>query len=56
MRDYRPGPLPEPKPFFWIPVREEKRNAIVSHENFTGLNGFLDLELRVLSDFLYVGS
>ncbi len=56
MRDYRPGTLPEPKPFFWIPVRNEKRNAIVSHDNFAGLNGFLDLELRVISDFLYVGS
>lgn len=56
MRDYRQGPPPEPKPFFWIPVRNEKLNAIVSHENFAYLNGFLDLELRVLSDFLYVGS
>jgi len=46
----------EPKPFFWIPVRDGKRNAIVSHESFTGLNGFLELELRVLSEFMYVGS
>jgi len=56
MRGYRPGPPPEPKPFFWIPVRNEKLNAIVSHESFTGLNGLLDLELKVISDFLYVGS
>jgi CRISPR/Cas system CSM-associated protein Csm3 (group 7 of RAMP superfamily) len=64
MRDYsdrrrfRSGPPPEPKPFFWIPLPEgrQKRNAPELHDRFRGLSGFLDLELRVLSDYLYMGS
>lgn len=50
-------PLAEPKPFFWIPPNYSKRkNAPVSHGSFIGLNGYLDLEVKVQSDFLYVGS
>lgn len=50
-------PLPEPKPFFWIPLKDTKcRGPLISHESFTGLSGYVDLEVKVISDYLYVGS
>ena len=57
----RPRPPAEPKPFFWIPVREKPARSSVpddvpGHDRFTGASGRLDLHLEVMSDYLYVGS
>ncbi len=50
-------PLAEPKPFFWIPLKySQSRDIPVSHESFRGLNGYLDLEVKVQSEYLYIGS
>jgi len=57
MRASQKMPLPEPKPFFWIPVKYTQRKDIpIFHESFRGLNGYLDLEVKVQSDYLFVGS
>ena len=56
----RPRPPAEPKPFFWIPVREKPARSSVpddvpGHDRFTGASGRLVLHLEVMSDYLYVG-
>jgi CRISPR/Cas system CSM-associated protein Csm3 (group 7 of RAMP superfamily) len=57
MRASQIRPLAEPKPFFWVPLKYSKRKeAPISHEKFNGLNGYVDLEVKVQSDYLYVGS
>jgi|ADurb_Cas_02_Slu_FD_contig_101_160307_length_9095_multi_4_in_0_out_0_4 CRISPR/Cas system CMR subunit Cmr6 (Cas7 group RAMP superfamily) len=57
MRASQIRPLAEPKPFFWIPLKySERMEAPKSHEKFDGLNGYVDLEVKVQSDYLYVGS
>jgi CRISPR/Cas system CSM-associated protein Csm3 (group 7 of RAMP superfamily) len=57
MRNNQVEQLAEPKPFFWIPLtHSERKDAPVSHESFKGLNGYLDIEVKVQSDYLYVGS
>ncbi len=49
----------EPKPFFWIELDREKRpekSSPLTHERFSGWSGRLELEIEVLSDYLYAGS
>lgn len=49
----------EPKPFFWIALGKEKRprkDEPVAHERFSNWSGRLELEIEVVSDYLYVGS
>ncbi len=54
MQQRRP---PEPKPFFWIPLRgTPERKQPVFHERFSGWTGWLTLDIEVFSDYLYVGS
>lgn len=52
------GQEPEPKPFFWIELKKQKpvKNVPVFHECFRGLTGCLELEIEVVSDYLYAGS
>ena len=48
---------PEPAPFFWIPLKgEPQRTTPAFHDAFRGWTGWLDLEIEVYSDYLYVGS
>lgn len=57
MRSNQAMPIAEPKPFFWIPIKfSQHKDVPVPHESFRGLNGHLDLEVKVQSDYLYVGS
>lgn len=57
MRSSQIRPLAEPKPFFWIPLEySDRKHVPVSHDRFRGLNGYLDLNVKVQSDYLYVGS
>ncbi len=49
----------EPKPFFWISLREKpspQRDQPVPHDRFIGWSGRMELEIEVRSDYLYVGS
>ncbi len=47
----------EPKPFFWIPLKgQPQRTTPPGHERFQGLSGRMELEIEVISDYLYVGS
>ncbi len=50
----------EPKPFFWIPFHESPQRAKLtareSHECFQALSGRIGFEVRVVSEYLYVGS
>ena len=50
----------EPAPFFWIALEKEpSRQPLDSHalhDAFNGWTGWLDLEIEVYSDYLYVGS
>jgi len=47
----------EPDPFFWIPLEKApQRDIPVFHEAFRGWTGWLDLEIEVYSEYLYVGS
>lgn len=47
----------EPKPFFWIPAASEiNRDRPPAHDHFQGWSGRLDLEIKVISQYLYVGS
>ena len=50
----------EPAPFFWIALEKEpSRQPLDSHalhDAFHGWTGWLDLEIEVFSDYLYVGS
>ena len=53
----RVGPLAEPKPIFWIPLKYTKdRKPLILHDSFQNLNGYMDLEVKVQSEYLYVGS
>jgi len=47
----------EPKPFFWIALKgEPQKTAPPGHERFQGLSGWMELEIEVVSDYLYLGS
>jgi len=49
----------EPKPFFWVSLvgkPKPYRSEPVPHDRFNGWNGRMELEIEVLSDYLYVGS
>lgn len=47
----------EPKPFHWISLKvPPRREAPTFHTSFHQLSGRLELEIEVLSDYLYVGS
>ena len=48
----------EAKPFFWVPLGGEKpsREAPPHHNRFTGWSGRLELEIEVVSEYLYMGS
>lgn len=47
----------EPKPFHWISLKTPPRRATPTfHASFRQLSGRLELEIEVLSDYLYVGS
>lgn len=52
------GQEPEPKPFFWIELSKNKpvKKEPVFHERFRGLTGRLEVEIEVVSDYLYAGS
>ncbi len=53
-RDKIPG---EAKPFFWISLQgEPQREKPPAHDRFTGWSGRLELEVEVVSEYLYVGS
>lgn len=59
MNQYRPGQVPEPKSFFWIPVQKDKppvKATPVWHQVLSDWNGSLSLEIEVASEYLYVGS
>jgi len=50
---------PEPKPFFWITLRGKPRPQalpLVFHDRSQGWTGRMELEIEVLSDYLYAGS
>jgi len=53
-----PGQRPiAPKPFFFLPLRgKPAREAPSGHERFQSMTGWLELEIEVISDYLYVGS
>ena len=48
----------EPKPFFWIPLGKQspQRKAPPAHDRFRDWSGRLELEIEVVSEYLYVGS
>lgn len=47
----------EPKPFYWISLKGQPRRVTPTfHESFQHLNGRLELEVEVLSEYLYIGS
>lgn len=47
----------EPKPFHWISLKTPpRREAPAFHASFRQLSGRLEIEIEVLSDYLYVGS
>jgi CRISPR/Cas system CSM-associated protein Csm3 (group 7 of RAMP superfamily) len=47
----------EPKPFFWISLKgRPQKTAPPGHERFQGLSGWMEIEIEVVSDYLYVGS
>lgn len=51
------GLPPEPKPFFHINLSEKiDRTPFVPLEKIEGLTGRLDLQIQVVSDYLFVGS
>lgn len=50
-------PPTEPKPFFWIPLKEKPAlDRPPDLDRFTDESGGLELQLEVLSDYLHVGS
>jgi len=51
-------PEAEPKPFFnvSIPREEPVRESVVTHEQFRGITGQIELDLTVQSEYLFVGS
>lgn len=48
----------EPKPFFWIPLSERAPQRVKppAHDRFRDWSGRLELEIEVVSKYLYVGS
>lgn len=47
----------EPKPFHWVSLKTPpRRETPTFHASFRQLSGRLELEIEVLSDYLYVGS
>ncbi len=49
----------EPKPFFWISLQDKpgpEKRRLIPHDRFDGWSGRIELEIEVLSDYLYVGS
>ena len=48
----------EPKPFFWITLGRQapRREPPPPHDRFNGWSGRLELEIEVVSEYLYVGS
>lgn len=48
----------EPKPFFWIPLGEQSphREKPPDHDRFRNWSGRMELEIEVVSKYLYVGS
>jgi CRISPR/Cas system CSM-associated protein Csm3 (group 7 of RAMP superfamily) len=47
----------ESKPFHWISLKTPpRREALTFHASFRQLSGRLEVEIEVLSDYLYVGS
>jgi len=49
--------IKEEKPFFWIPLRgKPMTQKFLDHDRFTGWNGRLELEIEVISQYLYLGS
>jgi len=49
----------EPKPFFWISLQDKpgpEKGRLILHDRFVGWSGRMELEIEVLSDYLYVGS
>lgn len=58
-RERKSGSAPEPKPFVWIPIREQqapRKAAPVGFEEFRNLTGRLDASFVVESDYLHIGS
>lgn len=56
MAQHRPQQA-EPKPFFWIDFRgKPEKRGLTFHDRFGGWSGRMELEIEVLSDYLYVGS
>ncbi|MCS7263686.1 MAG: RAMP superfamily CRISPR-associated protein [Armatimonadetes bacterium] len=49
---------PEPKPFVLVPIPkdEPQRSRAMTFEKFSGLTGQMELEFKVVSEFLFVGS
>lgn len=51
------GPVVEPNPYFSIGLRDQpRRSSLTPHDRFSGWTGRLDLEIRVVSAYLHVGS
>ncbi len=52
-------PPADPKPFFWISLQgkpEPQKAEPPAHDRFQNWSGRLELEIEVVSDYLYVGS
>ncbi|MDW8064316.1 MAG: RAMP superfamily CRISPR-associated protein [Anaerolineae bacterium] len=47
---------PQPKPFFWISLRgEPTKDKPAHHLQFVGFSGRMELEIEVVSEYLFVG-
>ncbi|MBC7226532.1 MAG: hypothetical protein H5T61_04805 [Thermoflexales bacterium] len=46
------------KPFFWVPLSKQgpERDSPLTHDRFRDWSGRLELEIEVVSEYLYVGS
>jgi len=51
-------PEAEPKPFFQVPIPREEpvRKKVVTHDQFRGITGQIELAITVQSEYLFVGS
>lgn len=57
MQRYTKGSQQPAKPYFWVQLRgRPHRQSPAGHERFIGYSGRLDLQLEVVSDYLFVGS